>query len=96
MMKFGLLLNTQFPPGESARTRLEGLEDRLFLRDLVEGDRCDPWLGRAFQYLQYLGYDPARDPHPLNLLRRFKNDHPWLPSSTCNKLCWISSMEPIP
>jgi alkanesulfonate monooxygenase SsuD/methylene tetrahydromethanopterin reductase-like flavin-dependent oxidoreductase (luciferase family) len=28
-MRFGLLLNTQFPPGESARTRLEGLLDQV-------------------------------------------------------------------
>jgi hypothetical protein len=28
-MKFGLLLNTQFPPGESASKRLEGLLDQV-------------------------------------------------------------------
>jgi alkanesulfonate monooxygenase SsuD/methylene tetrahydromethanopterin reductase-like flavin-dependent oxidoreductase (luciferase family) len=28
-MKFGLLLNTQFPPGENARARLEGLLDQV-------------------------------------------------------------------
>ncbi|MBI3827490.1 MAG: LLM class flavin-dependent oxidoreductase [Candidatus Rokubacteria bacterium] len=28
-MRFGLLLNTQFPPGESASKRLEGLLDQV-------------------------------------------------------------------
>jgi alkanesulfonate monooxygenase SsuD/methylene tetrahydromethanopterin reductase-like flavin-dependent oxidoreductase (luciferase family) len=56
-MRFGLLLNTQFPPGESARTRLEGLLDQV--RAARDNGLHSVWtsqhyLATPFQMLQQL------------------------------------------
>jgi alkanesulfonate monooxygenase SsuD/methylene tetrahydromethanopterin reductase-like flavin-dependent oxidoreductase (luciferase family) len=56
-VKLGLLLNTQFPPGETAATRLEGLLDQV--RAARDNGFASVWLSQhylaaPFQMLQPL------------------------------------------